>query len=752
MRLGRYFAGWGAFVGLVAVLGSGLSGARLAAAEVIGPSAPSIAPPLASLQAEARLKPGQTGKTEVLLRQTAMQIAKDRRASSRTYMAIRLGDADAVRDYSQLIVPFNAHYEDLQLDFARVLTPAGETLSLAADALQIRQPANENFYQDGKELTFSLPGLSPGAVIEFQYSRRDKTAIMPGSLAETFWLYWWQERAGNLGTRLDSVRHRIVEVIAPSDLPLYWSPSHEAQFTLKKTPRPSGETLYRFEWKHAEALVIQPWMPRQFDALMPSVAVSTDNRWQAVATWADSLIAPHTQANAELKAIAAQLAKTALTPAAKAKAVYQFLDERVRYVFAHVGRGGYEPHSAAQVLHNGYGDCKDQTVLAVTLLRELGVEVYPALVATRNMGLPRLPLPSVNFDHMIIYLPAQGDLAETWMDTAGEGMLYPGFSLGIEGQPALVIRPETDAIRLLPLGDAKAHGAHWQVTYQPTPRGWEADFTLRPTGYLEQSLRSQWIFQPEKQKYLTDQLAGLAGSGQLLAVAGHNAKALFEPFYVTGRLRAPPSEGQPLLAFHIAQLLQTFVGAHQWHKPEERLQPFEWSPGLSLSAEVSFPAGDGWQALSRSPSVKTPWYQLQQDWQEKPQHLVARAYFELPSLSLTRKDYAAFHHAIMGLQQEPAFVVQQQTASARVVKPDARDKANTALTPSDSASQAFQAIRDALTQGAFEAALEQANQAAAQYPKSGEALYLLGLAQGYNDQLEDSEKSLQSAKALGYQP
>ena len=65
---------------------------------------------------------------------------------------------------------------------------------------------------------------------------------------------------------------------------------------------------------------------------------------------------------------------------------------------------GWVPHAAAEVLHNGYGDCKDHVVLMQAMLAALGIRAEAALIdwGTRTRDLPLL-VPQ--FNHAIVYLP-----------------------------------------------------------------------------------------------------------------------------------------------------------------------------------------------------------------------------------------------------------------------------------------------------------------------------------------------------------
>ncbi len=71
-----------------------------------------------------------------------------------------------------------------------------------------------------------------------------------------------------------------------------------------------------------------------------------------------------------------------------------------------IGVGGYQPHPAADVFKNKYGDCKDKATLLITMLGHIGLRGYPALVGTRGdiEADPKTPT-LATFDHMIVALP-----------------------------------------------------------------------------------------------------------------------------------------------------------------------------------------------------------------------------------------------------------------------------------------------------------------------------------------------------------
>jgi hypothetical protein len=78
------------------------------------------------------------------------------------------------------------------------------------------------------------------------------------------------------------------------------------------------------------------------------------------------------------------------------------VQQQVRYVAVEIGIGGYQPHAAADVFSNRYGDCKDKVTLLRTMLRAAEVESYYVLVNT-TPGFVDAEFPTASvFDHAII--------------------------------------------------------------------------------------------------------------------------------------------------------------------------------------------------------------------------------------------------------------------------------------------------------------------------------------------------------------
>ncbi len=138
-----------------------------------------------------------------------------------------------------------------------------------------------------------------------------------------------------------------------------------------------------------------------------------------------------------------------------------FMRREVRYVAVEVGIGGYRPAPPHETLARRWGDCKAKVTLLLDLLKEAGIEAYPALIRADPEGRidPEFPVPGW-FNHMIAAVPAAG-LAVTADDPVAGGYLFldPTQTRGGAGwldpadqdQLALVLRADRSALVRTPL-------------------------------------------------------------------------------------------------------------------------------------------------------------------------------------------------------------------------------------------------------------------------------------------------------------
>src|SRR5581483_8326649 len=133
---------------------------------------------------------------------------------------------------------------------------------------------------------------------------------------------------------------------------------------------------------------------------IPSVAWTTFHSWAEVGNWYRSLALSQSKPNDELRARADDITRDAKTPEDQVRALYNFVSTQNRYVGIDFGIGRYQPHAAAEVLANQYGDCKDKDTLLEALLQAKGFSTAPALIGAGIAPVADIPTPAV-FNHAI---------------------------------------------------------------------------------------------------------------------------------------------------------------------------------------------------------------------------------------------------------------------------------------------------------------------------------------------------------------
>jgi tetratricopeptide (TPR) repeat protein/transglutaminase-like putative cysteine protease len=346
---------------------------------------------------------------------------------------VRIQSEAGVKKFGVLEFPFQASSETVDLDYVRVHKPDGSTVSTPSDNAQdldadITRQAP--FYSDLRQKHVAVRGLGVGDVLEYHVTWHTTKPIAPGQ----FW--------GTFGFSEDGiVLHSSIEVSVPLNRPVKW------KSTISK-PEISDQGDRRiFKWtftqiqnksteqdeKDAERLRYQMSRGRLPQA---EIQISSFQSWEEVGRWYDALQRERVAPVPEIRAKAAELTRGLTSDEAKAKALYNYVGTQFHYIGISFGVGRYQPHFAADVLGNRYGDCKDKHTLFASLLEAAGIAAYPALINSAADIDADVPSPA-QFDHLITVIPG-GDHF-TWLDTTPEVAPYAYLMSGLRDKHALVV-------------------------------------------------------------------------------------------------------------------------------------------------------------------------------------------------------------------------------------------------------------------------------------------------------------------------
>jgi tetratricopeptide (TPR) repeat protein len=379
---------------------------------------------------------------------------------------IRLQSEGAARQFGVLSFSYAAASETPRITLVRVHKPDGSTVDTpAADAMDMPAAVTREapLYSDLKEKHLPVRSLATGDTLEYEVHVAIDKAEAPGQ----FWGAQHFTPPGSVivlaeGFTLEVPKDKYVQV---------WSPNHKPTIT-------EHDGLRTYRWEGSQ-LVPAPKTNGQPDDVadatapkdpdedadgrkLPSVAWTTYHSWAEVGDWYRSLAFERAQPNDALRARAAEITKDAKTPEDQVRALYTFVSTRTRYVGIDFGIGRYQPHQAAEVLANNYGDCKDKDTLLEALLRAQGFHTAPALIGVGVAPVEAVPSPAV-FNHVITTV----DLPDgpIWLDSTPEVAPYRLLTATIRDQLALVVPAEGPAtLKRTPAAPPYPMVAHFEAT------------------------------------------------------------------------------------------------------------------------------------------------------------------------------------------------------------------------------------------------------------------------------------------------
>jgi len=139
----------------------------------------------------------------------------------------------------------------------------------------------------------------------------------------------------------------------------------------------------------------------------------------------------------------------------KIKAIYYWVQDKIRYIAYEDGYSGYIPASAQEVLANKYGDCKGMANLLTELLKLAGYDAHFTWIGTRQLPYPQsLPALCVN-NHAITTLYYKGK--EYFLDATEKYVPLGENAYRIQGKEAMVANGDHFEIKTVPLTTGNDH-------------------------------------------------------------------------------------------------------------------------------------------------------------------------------------------------------------------------------------------------------------------------------------------------------
>ncbi|HEY7616632.1 MAG TPA: DUF3857 and transglutaminase domain-containing protein, partial [Terriglobales bacterium] len=347
---------------------------------------------------------------------------------------VKVQSEAGVQQWGQVVVGYNSANERIEIPYVRVHKADGTTVTAPADAVQdLSAPIEREapVYTDYRQKHITVPGLRPGEILEYDIVTIIHTALAAGQ-------FWMEYDFDKNNITLDEQ----LEVNIPRDraIKLKNKPGFEP-----KIKEENGRRIYRWASSHLERedddkeKEKAAKKKRKSEPEPPAVQLTTFSSWEEVGRWYAGLERDRRTPTPEIRAKVEGLTKGLASDSDKIQALYDYVSTNFRYVSLSLGVGRYQPHSAADVFQNQYGDCKDKHTLLEAMLDAAGYRASSVLINSSRKLDPDVPSPS-QFDHVISLLPLGKE--QIWMDTTAEVAPYRLLSFNLRKKEALVVPPD----------------------------------------------------------------------------------------------------------------------------------------------------------------------------------------------------------------------------------------------------------------------------------------------------------------------
>jgi hypothetical protein len=414
---------------------------------------------------------------------------------------------ERARSLAEVDLPYNSSYQSVRVLRARTIKKDGTILDVKPEDIRSASPFSDYLmYDDAMSVNFSMPGIEDDCVIDYTYEMTTHPLLMPGQ----FWTYW-----GFSGVEPVGLCRYVLN--APADKPLQYKVYHDDSVKPTIALSKDGRTrTYTWEMRNIPPLVVEPSMPPVQDVSVWMEASSQDS-WQDIARYFWGLAKPQATPNDAMRATVQQLVTGKTSDDEKARAIYDWVANRTRYVGLEFGISAFKPHPATEVYSKLYGDCKDKAMLLVTMLGLAGIKAHPVLLQVEEHRSIAEQLPSLNaFDHCIALAEVSGK--EVWLDATAETCAYGDIPASDRGVQALVVQDGSGEFKTIPRYKPGENGitSTTRVTVHPDGSA-QVHNEMQWQGAAGQELRAQVrSITPDKRKQMVLGFAQMFSAGAKL--------------------------------------------------------------------------------------------------------------------------------------------------------------------------------------------------------------------------------------------
>ncbi len=583
----------------------------------------------------------------------------ERHAERYAHTAYRIVTREGLDSLSRLEVEFDPAWAQVVVHELRVFRDGRWHDRLeGAHATVIREEASlwQHIFDGTRKLVVVMPDVRVGDVVDVSWSVDGLDPVFDGHYSESWPMAWGVTAA------LRSLR-------------VSWSPQHPLYIKSSGAGEPTVSAgldgWQQAAWRlRAVPPVVEEYdLPQGYDPY-PWVQVSDFAGWAPVVGWALGVYAAGDDPDPAVLELSEQLWAESGDPQSYLQACLRWVQDEVRYFGIELGASSHVPQPPVAVLQRRYGDCKDKSLLLVSLLRARGISAQLALVSRRAEGelADLLPSPTV-FDHVIAV--ARLDGRDHWLDPTESDQGGPVAESWIPSfRKALVVAPGSRELTTVPLPALPQGRAVMEHSYDllqdvERPRiKVEARYEGRRAEEMRRLLAD--ISLPRLQENYVDHYAQMGfrvTPGGPLAISDERDLNL---------LRVRESwileSGWELVGVDQEQLVLPPASIFDWLPVSmgARLHPLALPMGLDELEQVTVLVDPEWELDPVEADVLSPWFHLEVSSESQPGSLVLSYHLQVLRDRVAPAELDAYHAALEQVYEAQGYSLLRDTGGSMV--------------------------------------------------------------------------------------
>ena len=293
-----------------------------------------------------------------------------------------------------------------------------------------------SLYTDNRLIHYEYIPISYPYTVYYEYELHSKnTAFIPS---------WYPVGGFNIGVIKSNYSFKH-----PTDIKIQKLESNFEGFTITKS-----ESTTSVNYKITNVLPIkEEALSFSYSKIFPKVKLASNtfflagvrgaaNNWQEYGKWVyDKLLVNRNNLSQLTKDKVKEMVKGVSDPIERAKIIYEYVQNKTRYINIAIGIGGWQPMKTNEVDQLGYGDCKALTFYTKSLFDVAEVPSFYTIVNsdTDKTDIDKRSV-TLQGNHVFLCLPTQKDTI--WLECTSQKLPFGFINTTTDDRDVLLITPK----------------------------------------------------------------------------------------------------------------------------------------------------------------------------------------------------------------------------------------------------------------------------------------------------------------------